>query len=233
MSGETSQEPIWSHFQSEGAAKVFRASHARHAAILRKIGRLAGGRAPAVLNIGVGDGNLERKARELGWEIFSLDPDQQAIERLGDQGIQAKAGFVETIPFADAMFDFVVASEVLEHLTDHQRRAGLLEIRRKLKPGGYFIGTVPYREDLELNLTVCPKCRHVFHRWGHTTAFDLAGMRDELAAHFGEISCRRTAFVEFRGRTFAGKCKSLIRLVLARCGAAIAVPTIFFVARNR
>jgi len=232
MSPETSQQPIWSHFQSEGAANVFRASHPRHAAILRKIGRLAGSRAPAVLNIGIGDGNLEKKARDLGWQICSLDPDPQAVGRLCDQGIAAQAGFVETIPFPNSHFDFIVASEVLEHLTDDQRKAALEEIKRKLKPAGYLIGTVPYREDLELNMTVCPKCRHVFHRWGHTTAFDLARLREELAPHFREISCRHTAFVEFKGRTLAGKCKSLMRLILARFGAAIAMPTILFVARN-
>ncbi len=229
MNVEPSQQHIWAHFQKPASACVFQASHARHAFILRQIRRLAGSSKPAVLNVGIGDGNLEREAYKLGWSIHSLDPDPEAVKGLTEQGIAAKQGFLEAIPFADEHFDFVVASEVLEHLTPEQRLQGLNEIRRTLKRGGYFIGTVPYREDLDLNVTVCPKCRHVFHRWGHTTAFDLIAIREELSPYFSRILCRRTAFVEFKGRSFAGKLKSLARLILARCGAAIAVPNIFFV----
>jgi 2-polyprenyl-3-methyl-5-hydroxy-6-metoxy-1,4-benzoquinol methylase len=232
MSTGPSQQNIWSHFQNHAPAHVFQASHARHAAILRKIRRLALTPKPHVLNIGIGDGNLERTAQGLGWSIYSLDPDAQAIGRICEQGIRAETGSIEAIPFPNDHFDFIVASEVLEHLTDKQRQTGLREIQRVLKPDGHLIGTVPYQEDLELNIAVCPNCRHVFHRWGHTTAFDLRQMQAELAPYFGEISCQRTAFVEFRGRRFSGKIKSLLRLMLAKRGAAIAMPNIFFVARK-
>ncbi len=233
MNDEPSQQRIWSHFQNQGSEAVFRASHPRHAALVRKIRRLGAASKAAVLNIGVGDGNFERQALQRGWATYALDPDTEAIARLSGAGVQAQAGFIDSIPFNDAQFDFVVASEVLEHLTSHERDAGLREIRRTLKPGGYFLGTVPYREDLDLNVVVCPKCAHVFHRWGHTTAFDLPAMRAELAALFAVQSCRRTAFVEFRGRSLGGKFKSALRLMLARCGAAIAVPNIFFVCRKQ
>jgi SAM-dependent methyltransferase len=232
MSVDGSQQHIWSHFQNEGSAHVFRASHARHASILRRIRRLAHSDTPMVLNIGIGDGNFEQIVRDLGWPISSLDPDPQAVDRLKAQGVQAEAGSIDKIPFPDEQFDFVVASEVLEHLTPEERHSGLREIKRVLKPRGYLVGTVPYREDLELNMGACPKCRHVFHRWGHTTAFDLATIRRELAAHFKDISCRRTAFVEFKGRSLIGKLKSLVRLMLAKCGAGVAVANIFFVWRR-
>jgi SAM-dependent methyltransferase len=232
MSAEPSQQPIWSHFQNETQIGIFRAARPRHAAILRKLKRLADCEKPVVLNIGAGDGNFERLVRDLGWPSHSLDPDAATVERLRAQGIEAKRGSIEAIGFEDGRLDFVVASEVLEHLTPGERRAGLMEIRRTLKPGGYLVGTVPYGEDLGLNVTVCPKCGHVFHRWGHTTSFDLATIRAELAPYFGSVSCRRTAFVEFKGRSLGGKLKSLARLILGKCGAAIAVPSIFFVAQR-
>ncbi|HEY2840656.1 MAG TPA: class I SAM-dependent methyltransferase [Pirellulales bacterium] len=231
MSTDSSQQHIWSHFQNQAAEYGFHASHARHAALLRKMQRLAGGGKPSVLNVGVGDGNLERTVQSLGWSASSLDPDAAAAAKLAEKGIDAKAGFVQAIPFGDRAFDFVVASEVLEHLTAEERLAALGEIRRTLKPGGYFLGTVPYQEELDLNVTVCPHCRQVFHRWGHTTSFDLPKIRAELAPSFRVVECRRTAFVEFRGRNLRGKLKSLTRLILARCGAAIAMPNILFVAQ--
>ncbi len=43
---------------------------------------------------------------------------------------------------------------------------------------------------------------------------------------------RRTAFVPFRTRPLRGKVKSLIRLIMARCGAMIAMPSLFFLVRR-
>ncbi len=232
MNGEFDQERIWSHLQSQAAQNIFRASHARHAVLVRTIRRLGAVPKAAVLNIGVGDGNFERQTLRSGWTSYSLDPDADAIARLNETGVEAKTGSIDSIPFPDGQFDFVVASEVLEHLSAQQRAAGLREIQRTLKPGGYLLGTVPYREDLDLNVAVCPKCSHVFHRWGHATAFDLPQLRSELEPVFAVQSCRRTAFVEFRGRPLVGKIKSAVRLVLAQCGAAIAAPNILFVCRK-
>jgi SAM-dependent methyltransferase len=164
--------------------------------------------------------------------VHALDPSPESVAALVGSGIAAQIGRIESMPFADGHFDCVVASEVFEHLSVAQRAQGLEEIRRVLKPGGYLVGTVPYCEILKDNLAICPKCQHVFHRWGHTTSFDLAQVRGELAPHFKTVTCRRTAFVQFAGRSLAGKFKSLARLVLGKCGASIAVPNILFTGRK-
>jgi SAM-dependent methyltransferase len=129
--------------------------------------------------------------------------------------------------------DFVVASEVLEHLTDEQRAAGIGEIARILRPGGYFLGTVPFNENLAEQQAVCPHCGEVFHRWGHQRSFTLDDVRHQLAPHFRVDELRKTAFVSFRGRSLLGKAKSAVRLLLARAGQPIAVPTIFWLAEVR
>jgi SAM-dependent methyltransferase len=54
------------------------------------------------------------------------------------------AGDVTRLPYADATFDKIILSEVLEHLPDD--RSGLLEVRRVLKPGGLLAITVPNRD---------------------------------------------------------------------------------------
>ena len=231
MTDETLHDPIWSYFQNE-ARSVFDGSHARLDYLVRAAGRLVCTPRPTLLNIGIGDGHLERTAHERGWLVHALDPSPESVAALVGSGIAAQTGRIEAMPFADGQFDCVVASEVFEHLTDSQRARGLEEIRRVLKPLGYLVGTVPYREVLESNLAICPKCRQVFHRWGHTASFDLAKMRGELVPHFGQITCRRTAFVQFAGRSVGGKIKSLARLVLGKFGASIAVPNILFTARK-
>lgn len=136
------------------------------------------------------------------------------------------------MPFRDASFEFVVASEVLEHLGDDQRVIGIREAVRVLSHRGWFLGTVPYREDLLLNQVICPRCGEVFHRWGHRKSFDMNIVRSELSPLFNDVLVRKTAFVAFRGRTFFGMIKSFLRLILARYGAAIAAPSIYFAARK-
>lgn len=69
--------------------------------------------------------------------FFELPPPSQAPSRtavfsVGDAG---------RLPFADASFDRVICSEVLEHLPDVE--AALSEIDRVLKPGGRFALSVP------------------------------------------------------------------------------------------
>ncbi|HEY7863430.1 MAG TPA: class I SAM-dependent methyltransferase [Thermoanaerobaculia bacterium] len=54
------------------------------------------------------------------------------------------SGDVTRLPYADATFDKIILSEVLEHLPDD--RAGLMEVRRILKPGGLIAITVPNRD---------------------------------------------------------------------------------------
>lgn len=49
---------------------------------------------------------------------------------------------VEQLAFADGIFDFVLASDVFEHVRHDQR--GFREIYRTLKPEGVFIFTSPY-----------------------------------------------------------------------------------------
>lgn len=232
MTEQTPPVNIWTHFQGEGKAYGFTGSHGRHAHLLRMIERFAAGGSPVVLNVGIGDGNFEREALRRGWSVASLDPDEDAIQAISTAGVRGQVGSITCMPFADDSFDFVVASEVLEHLTADERSLALREIARTLKSGGRLLGTVPLQEDLALSRTVCPQCNHVFHRWGHTTSFGLESMRVELAAVFGEVTCYRAALVEFAGRSFRGKLKSTIRWVLGRFGAAIAVPSLVFIARK-
>ena len=225
------QDKIWAHFQNAGV-ESFSASRPRLNFLVRQVARRAGRPKPEVLNIGVGNGHFELTAHDRGWHVKALDPDAAAIARLTASGIEGHVGYIDALPFADASFDFVVASEVLEHLTDMQRTAGLREIRRVLKPGGWFLGTVPYNEDLRLNEVVCPTCGDVFHRWGHQKSFNLEAVRKELAPLFEVREMRRTAFVSFRERGLGGKCKSLARLILAKAGQMIAIPSIYWAARR-
>jgi len=53
---------------------------------------------------------------------------------------------LEELGFADASFDLVITSDILEHVRKPER--AFAEIARVLKPGGYHVFTVPLQEPL-------------------------------------------------------------------------------------
>jgi ubiquinone/menaquinone biosynthesis C-methylase UbiE len=136
------------------------------------------------------------------------------------------------MPFEQASFDAVVASEVLEHLDPAQCELALAELQRVLKADGLFIGTVPFNEQLEGSRTVCPECGHRFHRWGHRQAFDRAGLDRLLGSRFSVRSLSTRTFVAWRGGA-RRVLKSLFKWILARAGEPIADPHLYFECRAR
>jgi SAM-dependent methyltransferase len=229
LSEHHSQDRIWSHFQNADP-ESFAAARPRLEYLVTTIARKCPNKSLTVLNIGVGSGHFEQTALQRGWSVHALDPDAVAIERLREAGVVGHVGYIEHMDLPSATFDAVVASEVLEHLNDSQRAAGLAEIARILKPGGWFLGTVPYNENLKAGDVICPCCGALFHRWGHQKSFQVETLRRELAPHFDVRELRRTAFVSFGDRGLGGKVKSLARLWLARLGQMIAIPSLYWAA---
>ncbi len=220
---------IWGHFQNE-RHDAFEASKPRLTFLIKQIERRARGN-PRVLNIGIGDGYFDQCAQQAGWHIESIDPDERAVARLAAKGIAAQVGTAERLPQAEGSIDFVVISEVLEHLTDTQSELGLKEIWRVLKPGGRIVGTVPHAENLIEQQAFCPRCEEVFHRWGHQRSLTIPAVRSMLS-NFTIEALGRTAFVDLWGRGPRGFLKGAFRKALAKLGEPIAVPTIWWVARQ-
>jgi|HubBroStandDraft_2_1064218.scaffolds.fasta_scaffold51360_2 SAM-dependent methyltransferase len=233
MQTSNNQRKIWEFHQNENV-EAFSGAGPRLQGLARATFRLARRQKilkPAILNIGVGNGHFEEFILRGGGNPYSIDPDVRPLVRLAEKGVKCYAASIEHLPIAEKALDFVVVSEVLEHLDDAERRNGLAEIRRILKPGGYILGTVPYRENLQQNITICPHCGEVFHRWGHKKGFDLGDIKQELRPHFKIERVTRTAFVSFP-RNSTAALVSVVRFVLAKLGKAIAVPSIYFVARR-
>lgn len=182
------QRPIWQYFQQQAAG-----SFDNSALRLDHLCRLLTP-GSTVLNIGIGGAILERLASARGVRVVTVDPDPPSLLRCGEHA-DGVAAYIQALPFRDACFDAVVASEVLEHFTDEVLHAGLREVARVLRPGGRLIGTVPADEALDDGLAVCPCCGHRFHRWGHVQSFSGPRLREVLSAGFAVKRLDNYAFM--------------------------------------
>lgn len=108
-----------------------------------------------VLDMGCGAGRHAFEIYRRGAHVVPLDMDDvelknvagtfAAMAEMGESNDAASAAPVRgnalTLPFPDATFDRIVASEVMEHIPDDV--AGMRELARVLKPGGAIAVTVP------------------------------------------------------------------------------------------
>ncbi len=225
-----SQTKIWDHFQL-AAVENFDDAIPRLDFLVRQLLKRRREADLCVLNIGTGNGWLERRCLELGLDVHAIDPSAATIEQLVAEGIAAKVGSIADLPYADGFFDAVFCSEVLEHLDDATLAAGLAEVVRVLKPGGHLIGTVPFREDLSASMVVCPDCGKVFHRWGHQRSFDRDDLRLALSrGGLRAVAIRTYAFPDYSKKLPFNRLRQWLRWILGRMGSGHVYTNLYFLA---
>jgi SAM-dependent methyltransferase len=93
-----------------------------------------------------------------------------------------------SLPLADGTMDFVYCSEVVEHLQEPERL--FTEIRRILKPRGYFLMTTPNEPNL-FQRSYWNKTRHKRERGRELSSHSaFRGEDDKGVSVFGHISIR-------------------------------------------
>lgn len=116
----------------------FRGRRAVIHALTERVGALPAD--PCILDAGCGTGrNLADYAR-LG-RAEGIEPSGTAVGYCRERGLQVQQGSLEALPFDDARFDLIFASDVLEHVEADV--AAFRELRRVAKPGSAFVITVP------------------------------------------------------------------------------------------
>ena len=231
MSPDTSQFELWSHFQTD-RLDVFEASKSRLEYLVKLAGKISPGRR-TLLNIGCGSGYLEKFAKQKNWQVLSVDPDAQSVDRLKAEGIDARCGSIESLPLTSESANIVVSTEVFEHLMPDTMDAGLKEIQRVLAPGGALIGTVPYREHLPNNEAYCPHCKMRFHRWGHHQSFDELAMKSALEKYFSVRKVAPIFFAPWNVLDWKGKLSVSARLVFSWFGVHGSTSNLLFIAAKK
>lgn len=144
-----------SYHWKEMLSKDIRVSNPYHQAHYDWILKIAGDvKGKKVLDIGCGDGVLSFFFAKAGAEVVGVDNEeyglQYAQENLDRENKKYKNltyAFVNTsaytLPFEEGSFDFVVCSEVIEHVQEPEKM--IAEMARVTKKGGVCILTTPHR----------------------------------------------------------------------------------------
>lgn len=149
-----------------------------------------------VLELGCGPGYLWQFNKEhipADWEItlsdFSPGMLKDAWRNLA--GIERNFAFqvidAQTIPYPDASFDRVIANCVLYHVPNLPR--ALAEIRRVLKPGGYFYAAT-FSEKIFAEVAYFSRAAGI-PSWLGTIGFSLENGHEQLATAFSPVELHR------------------------------------------
>lgn len=103
-----------------------------------------------ILDIGCGRGNISMPLASLSYEVLGIDLDQESINELNNKNQFKNAQFrVQDATTLDIneKYDFIIASEVIEHIEKPEEFLKFL--KNILKEKGFLIATVPNGKSLE------------------------------------------------------------------------------------
>jgi SAM-dependent methyltransferase len=126
----------------------------------RKIRKNVPTTATHMLDAGFGSGVYSFTLAEKLNSISAVDVEKKKIEYAKTVNYFKNITFQQmdltSLTFEDSTFDFIICSEVLEHIKNHS--VAFSELARVLKKGGTMLITVPYDSK---------KNRHEYTKWGH------------------------------------------------------------------
>lgn len=101
-----------------------------------------------ILDIGCGSGETLAQLKSIGWDVYGLDVDAEAIQVAHKRGLKnvSLGSYEDMQKYPDNFFDAIRFYHVIEHLDDP--RVCLRLAYKKLKPGGEIIIGTPNMDGL-------------------------------------------------------------------------------------
>ena len=157
----------------------------------------------AILEIGCSGGPLMLRLRQQGYtDVTGIDVSTSAIELAQARGVpHASVMDGAALEFADARFDLVIASDVLEHIEDEGK--ALREWTRVLRPGGQVLVFVPAHAYLWSEHDVVNHHFRRYSRAGLVAALRGAGLRPKRSSFWNAALFLPTAAMRLAKRLVA------------------------------
>lgn len=182
-------------YQAKTQGKLSRL-HSLHLAdnlsFARRLNGYVSNRAQILLDVGVGAAQISNHLRFS--KTIILDVSQELLRsRLPNARVAKICGLAEGLPLASQSISCLVATQVLEHVPDHQH--AITEFARVIRTEGLLVLAVPNHY---------MKMIKIFHRIsreidlaGHLRVFQPELLLDELSSEFKIISTRETGYIIF------------------------------------
>lgn len=159
-----------------------------------------------VLDVGCGDGLCIHFCANRGAEVSLVDIDadkvrgvQQKLLQTPARAVHAQASNANPLPFAEAQFDKIISTEVLEHVDDPAQF--LRELVRVGKPGALYLLAVPHSTSEGIQKELAPsihfeKPNHIriFTPESFATLVQDCGLTIERTTNYGFFSSVFWAF---------------------------------------
>ena len=157
-----------------------------------------------ILEIGCSGGPLMQRLRAAGYaNVTGIDVSGPAIELAQARGVPHVAVMDgAALEFADARFDLVIASDVLEHIEDEAR--ALREWARVLRPGGWLLVFVPAHAYLWSEHDVVNHHFRRYSRRGLVGALERAGLHVRRSSFWNAAMYLPTAALRLGKRLVQG-----------------------------
>ncbi len=135
-----------------------------------------------VLDLGAGVGRHALALAKIGFDVTAVDAASAglaSIEAAG-RGVKTVEAAMNALPFDDASIDHVLAWNVIYHGDETVLAQTVSEIRRILKPGGTFLGTLLSKRRLPVERAKAPGREISRNTW----VFEDGGDGDKMHPHY-------------------------------------------------
>lgn len=138
-----------------------------------------------ILEIGCGIGTVVNELSRKGHDIIGIDISGEAIEygRKKYSDIRLEVQAAEILPYEDESFNVVLSFDLFEHIAETNKH--ISEVRRVLRPGGYYLFQTPNRYSNIIYETLWTKSLQ-WRRY-HPSLHSPGQLRRRMARHGFEI----------------------------------------------
>lgn len=136
------------------------------------------------LELGCGVGQFSRKLIEYGYDIISTDISEIALKKVSEFNKNIKKiDMREKLPFVDNSLDLVFANLSIHYFSDNDTKKLMKEIKRVLKNGGLFIGSVNGMQGYEKikNTAIEIEKHYWFNKNKYVRLFDKEDLENYLS----------------------------------------------------